>query len=103
MEKQERLGKDAKKMCKVEDKKSEIELELEDELYEPAYLSEGSSYSPPAALPAASYAPPAASYAPVDQGMTNESTSLQSGNKKLLMYGGLAAGALVLVLLLRRR
>ena len=97
----EQKGKDAWKMCKVGVEESELAEESFSitALDTPMYMMEGSTMSQPGAV-----APSYVDYGPVDvvPPATTPATGMEDANRKLMLYGGIAAGGLLLLLLLRR-
>ena len=103
MEKQERLGKDAKKQCDVQREIDEIE---EEQAYIDSMTAPDPIYLQPDVIAATAdmyqdttYSPPADDVA-WDDGATDE---VAEANKKLMLYGGGAAAVLLLIVMMRRK
>lgn len=101
MEKEERLGKDAKKQCDVQDRADEIAAEkAETEIY----LRDDITVLPGAEIMADWSAAQNGAGAGVDDGAWDDgSTDIDDQNKKLMLYAGGAAAVLLVIIMMRRK
>jgi len=101
MEKEERLGKDAKKQCDVQDRADEIAAEkAETEIY----LRDDITVLPGTEIMADWSAAQNGAGAGVDDGAWDDGSSdIDDQNKKLMLYAGGAAAVLLVIIMMRRK